>query len=653
MTREQALREYGKGMLPQQYSSNLEYASQIQKEISVLDNQFRNIKNEYGGKVPEEVAAKLVEMNKHRQTLKSQLDAAKKDPTMVAPGSEEALNNFVRNPYGVQAQMLRNQDAKIWATNKAMTTEETSLKVNDWYVTQWENQQKWAMKRAEFAHDKEMEGIKAKNAQELEMLKATGMGEMMLGSDDTRNSETTPRQAQQNYINQKTEDLTRMATDLNMLKVAGNYNVDKTGAVVEKNLSPDFFFNLQTAIKEAEKQTLQGGVLTPQSQRILNDYAKRVGLSGYTGFANLMGAVYKGVKTNTGHPLGANARQVAGEVVNAFHEVNQVVTADQKFLASLATREGYEGKIGIVNGRYAIVDDPDGVLANMVANPQRWENATRVGNQQITLNYSDANKADYSPISNGLNLSTSAGTLVNGKFVPFSDTQLQAVRNILGNAGKENYKNMFDPNVTIRSTMVNGEKVVQMIIPAKRGGKENALQIAGLGLPEEVEGSINAGSSIVVNIPEARSRQIFNESVYNINGRFVKAPNVKSMLVEKQQNFDDGFGNELMTLKNTGKARIPLHYDVHGIDGTVFVDQSSGRLMLSVTKDGVSKTDYIGNMTISELTPNSAETLSRNIRGYVDQIVQNSERKIADNRTRIRSGVNSSWKNADDYYNID
>jgi hypothetical protein len=590
-------------------------------------------------------------MNKHRQTLKSQLDAAKKDPTMVAPGSEEALNNFVRNPYGVQAQMLRNQDAKIWATNKAMTTEETSLKVNDWYVTQWENQQKWAMKRAEFAHDKEMEGLKAKNAQELEMLKATGMGEMTLGAD-TQNSTISPREAQQNYVAQKTDNLNRMATNLDMLKVAGNFNVDQKGAVVEK-LPADYFFNLQAAIKEGQNASLYGGQLSAQSQQMLNDYAKRVGLSGYSSFGKLMGAVYKGVKTNTGHPLGANARQVAGELVNTFNEVGNIVNQDQQYLAALAGREGYQDKIKYVNGRYTIVSDPDGVLANMVANPQRWENATRVGSQQITLNYSDANKADYSPISNGFNLSTSAGTLVNGKFVPFSDTQLEAVRNILGNAGKENYKNMFDPNVTIRTTMVDGKKMVQMVIPAKRGGKENALQIAGLGLPEEVEGSINTGSSIVVNIPEARSQQIFNESVYNINGRFVKAPNVKSMLVEKQQNFDDGFGNELMMLKNTGKARIPLHYDVHGIDGTVFVDQSTGRLMLSVTKDGVSKTDYIGNMTISELTPNSAETLSRNIRGYVDQIVQNSERKIADNRTRIRSGANSSWKNADDYYNID
>jgi len=651
LNKEQALREYGKGILPQQFQSNAEYIREVRKDISSLDNEFRNIKNQYGGKVPEEIADRLMQMNEKRKQLKETLTGAQRDPSMVAPGSEQALENFVRNPYGIQAQMLRNQDATVWATNKAMTQQETSLKVNDWYVAQWKNTQEWAMMRARFAQEEKMQAIKAKNDRDLELAKATGFGELTLGP--ATNGETmTARQAQDAHIAQKSEDLGRLATNLDMIKVAGNFTVDKSGAVVDK-IPGDYLFNVQTAIKEAQNQTFTGQKISPQSMQVLNNYAQRVGLPGFTGFSTLMGAIYKKVKANKDHPLGANARMVAQETVATFNDMGSVVKQDQNFLASLAGRSGFEDKIKLVNGLYVIANDPDGVLANMVANPQRWQNATQTSSQQITLNYADANKADYSPLANGFNLSTSAGTMVNGKFVPFSTEDVQTVRNVLGNAGKENYKEMFDANITMRSTRVNGEKVVQMIIPVKRGGKDNAIKAGGIGLSEGVESAIASGNSIVVNIPESRAGSVFNQSVYNINGNFVKAPNVKSMLLAQQQNFDDGFGNELLGLKNTGKANLPLHYDVHGIDGTVFVDQSTGRIGLSITKDGVTKTDYVGNMTVSELTPNSAETLSRNIRTYVDQIVQNGERKIADRRERVRSGANSSWKNADEFYNIE
>lgn len=652
LTREQALREYGKGIIPAQYQSNVEYINEIRRDINALDNDFRSIKNQYGGKVPEEVAERLSQMSEQRKQLKQSLDRARKDPSLVAPGGEQALENFARNPYGIQAQILKNSDIKVWATNKAMTNREQTVKTNDWYVAQWKNQQDWAMMRARFSHDERMQQMRARDQRELEMMKASGFGEMSLGPQ-ADGAPITQREAQNMHILDKSKQLSQLSTDLNMLKVAGNFSVDKTGAVVEKQLPSDYLFNLQGAILEAEKSALNGGRISPESRKVLNSYAQRLGLPQYSDYAQLMGAVYQKVKANKDHPLGTEARRVAQETIATFNDIATVVNQDQKFLAALAVRPGYEDKIKKVNGRYVITSDPDGVLANMTAKPERWQNATMNNPQQIVLNYKDASKADYSPLTNGFNLSTSAGTLVNGKFVPFNDTDLQSIRTTLANAGKENYKNMFDPNITIRSTRVNGEKVVQMVIPVKRGGKENALGTSGFGLSEEVESAISAGSSIVINVPEARAGQLFNQSVYNINGQFVKAPNIKSMLVEQQARFDDGFGNELLALKSVGKVNLPLHYDVHGVSGSVFVDRSSGRIALSVTKDGVTKTDYVGNMTASELTPNAAETLSRNIRTYIDQVVQSGERKIANDRERVRSGANSSWKNADEYYSTE
>lgn len=651
MTKDQALREYAKGMLPQQFQSNKEYINELQRDINSLDNEYRNIKNQYGGRVPAEVGEYLTQMSEKRKQLKESLTGARKDPSMVAPGSDAALENFVRNPYGIQAQMIRNQDAKVWATNKAMTTQETSMKVNDWYVAQWKNQQEWGMMRARFAHEEKMQANKAQSDKELEMLKASGFSEMTLGPA-ANNEPMTQRQAQDEHLAQQNEKLGQLATNMDVLKVAGNFSVDKSGAVVDK-IPGDYFFTLQTAIKEAQTQAVTGKPLSPESLKVLNNYAQRLGLPQYSGFATFMGAVNNKVKQNTDHPLGANARAIARETVATLSDIGNIVTGDQNFLGALASRGGYEDKIKKINGRWTVVSDPDGVIANMTANPQRWQNATQTSTQQITLNYADANKADYSPLANGFNLSTSAGTLVNGKFVAFSDEDLQAIRNVLGNAGKENYKNMFDANVTIRSTRVNGEKVVQLVIPVKRSGEKNEFKAAGIGLSEDVETAIASGNSIVVNVPESRANSLFNQSVYNINGNFVKAPNVKNMLVGEQQQFDNGFGNQLMNLKNTGKVSLPPEYDVDGVTGTVFVDQSSGRIGLSVTKDGVTKTDYVGGMTIGSLTPNSAETLGRNIRTYIDQVVQAGERKHADRRERVRSGANSSWKSADDYYNIE
>lgn len=652
LTREQALRQYSKEILPAQYFSHQEYIKQLNQEISSYDNLYRQMKNEYGSSVPPEVAEQLSQMSQKRGELKAELTKAKTSATSVSPNSEEVISNFVKNPYAVQMQRFKMNDAKGWATNKALTTAEEKVKINDWYVTQWKNQQDWAMMRARFAHDKELEGMKHKNATELEMAKAVGFASV--GANVVTDEALTPRQAYLKHYSENMSTAQNLVKDMSVLTAAANMTVDSKGNITS-TIPGGNLNRLQKAIDNAREASFSGKALTSEDKTILNQYSQMIGLPEYSSFQGLMGGIYKAVKTNNSHPYSRDAKTKIGQVVEKLNDLYTLDFNDQKTLAAFAKRSGFQDKILMVNGRYIInpnLDPNDPVLNEIVADKTRWQNATAGSVAELSFDVKDKDKADYSHVSNSINLSTSAGYIKDGKFVQFSAEDQQALRNILGQAGTENYKKFFDAGYKVRMKTINGQQVAQVIIPVNRTGESNALSVENMGLSDDVMEGLAQANSLVMNVPLDRADKITNQGVkMDTRGNIIQTPSISKTLIEMQSQSMKGSGNEIMMLTQRDEIPLPGRYDAFGITGNIYVE-SSGEIRVTMTKDGKTQ-DATTGYRVTDLTPQVAQKIESSLVDYVEKLNDQEYRSYAKQREKTQASKNSSWVPIDNYYKAD
>lgn len=647
ITREQALQQIGSESLPAIYQNHQNYTNSIQYNIAQIDNMKNSVINQYGSKVPPEVAAQLAPYAEKRKQLQDKLDDLKKRPEAYQEAVNEVVQNFVRNPNGYYSNLLRSNDSRKWASNYADVHSETEMRPDQVKLEMYSQQQQNYRMQEGFKHDMMKAAMEHKyRMQEKEyekMLESQGV--MTQGVAEEATEAMTPMEAFENHIVTKVGQSAASMTDRNVLAVA--LNLPTEGNRVSGNIPGGSIGVLQDAIQQSQMAFFRNTPLKEDAKKVLNQFTQATVGQPFKNFNQVQQIINEKVQDNDNHPLHHNATTSLSIGMRHLAEANKLSLEEQQFFAANAS--SYPGKFEQdASGRWKRVGNhvSDPVLSSIVPDKEKYSNATKASLPSLDYNI-DGNKSDMSHVSRTAQQAQHIGYYTpEGKFEAFDQTDAQAVKSIMGSMGTANLRNAVDANIkVVPGDRYNGQNMVRVIVPLKRAGEKGTLAIESFGLPKEVIEKAGGASAITFMVPADKANQLgFNPKLMRTaNGSIISNPDFASYVTSAAQNAatQSPFTSELMQL-NRGKKSVPFpdYLKVKGQDG--MFSKSDGQIYITFfDKNGkVTQEEPTG---YSELTPETAVQLENAADAFITK--QNAAKQAAQNniRTTHRSNVKPDW----------
>lgn len=655
INREQALQEIGKESLPAIYKTHENYASSIQYNIAQLDKMKNGIINQYGTKIPPDVAAQLQPYAAKRKELQAKLDDLKKRPEAFAQAVQEVVQNYVRNPYGYQANILRSSDARGWASSYADVHAESEMRPDQVKLEMYQQQQQNMRQQRQFDHDLKkaaLEHMYRKKEKEYEK-QLDAQGTLTEGNPEEATEGVSPMEAFENHITTKVAQSSQAMTDRSVLAVA--LNLPAHGNRISGEIPGGSLGVLQDAMAKAELAFYRGTPLGDDEKKILDAFTRKVNGQPFRSFNQVQQIINQEVTENKDHPMYNQAVNSLSIGMRNMAEANQLAAKEQQFFAQNASR--YPGHFEKdANGRWRRIGNhaSDPVLNQVIPDREKYTNATKPTLKSIDYNISNEKNNDMSHVSRSVQNAAHIGYYTSeGQFVEFDPKDAQEVKNIMGRMGSANLRDAVDGNIRIvPGDRYNGQDMVRVIIPLKRSGEKGRLALDAYGLPKDVVQKAGAGNSITIMVPANKANQLgFNPKLMRTeNGSIVSNEDFGAYATEAGQRAatQTPFISELMDL-NRGKTSVPFpnYLKVKGYDG--MFSKSNGQIYITFyDKNGhVVQEEPTG---YSEVTPETAVQLENAVDVFINQRNRAREASNTAKRESNRSNVKADWVDINSIY---
>jgi hypothetical protein len=646
-TRDQALEQLGRQSLPEIYKSHENYTKSLSYNIAQIDKLKNSAINKYGNTVPPEVADQLAMIAERRKALQSKLDDAKKRPEAYSEAVQEVVQNYVRNPYGYQANLMRNSDSRKWADSYADVHSETEIRPDQVKLEMYQQSQQNARQARQFEHDLRKAALEhryrmSEKIQE-KMIDAQGM--LTQGVNEYATENATPMEVYETDITTKVGESAKAMTSRDVLAVA--LNLPTEGSKVSGKIPGGSLGVLQNAIREAELNFYRGKPLSKETINVLNEFTDKTVGQKFRSFDQVQQIINSEVKQNEDHPLYKNATSNLSKGMRMMAEANKLYIEEQKTLAAHA-RSHPEHFKQEANGRWVRVGNhvSDPVLSTIVPNREKYTNAA--GDKLPTLTYNvNPEKSGMSHVTRTVQQADNIGYFdATGKFNEFDQTTAQAVKNVMGHMGDQNLINSVDANVSITpGDRYKGKPMIRVTIPLKRSGEKGNLALGTFGLPKEVIEKAGISSSITFMVPASKAAQLGfnNKLVVGQDGSVISRPDGSSSIINTAQNSaeENPFASELLNLnRGASSVRFPDYMRIKGVDGAFSL--SDGQVYITFY-------DKEGNVTaeeptgVTEITPQTAVQLENAAEAYVEQRANAKHVSKTNANNNIRSQAKSDW----------
>lgn len=643
VTREQALAQIAQASLPEIYTSHSAYVNSLNYNLVQMEKMKAAAMHEYGNTVPPEVALQLQEVGARYKATKAKLDEAMKKPESVANGADKIVQNFVANPTGYQAQVLRSKDSRNWANTYADVHSEQELRVDTWKVNQYDQAQQNMRQQRGFNHDVRMKGLEHYYRKEEEkykkQLEADGIITQGVASNQTEN--ITPVEAFEKDITTKVAQAANYETDRDVLSVALNLNEKGGGRIPGGSLAV-----LEDAIRSGTLNFYRGIALTPQQTKVLNEFTQITTRQDFKSFSQVHDIIRNGLKEHTTHRLREKASKKYSQGLFLFDQANKLATDEQAVMREYA--KTYPDAFKMVNGKYVRVGNhaADPVLAGTVPNRQAYENT--VGQTLPSLTYSvNAKDNDMSHITRTVTQATSAGYYdQQGKFVPFDAEDVQKLKMALGNMGTQNIRESMDANITlVPGDRYGGKAMVRVTIPLLRKGEKNKIALAGMGIPSSVAKAAEGSNSITFMVPAEKANELgMNRGlIKTANGSIVQSEDIGSYMVGKAQNAaeESPFSSTLLSLnRGSNFVQFPEYMKVRGVNGGF--SKSNGMVYITLHDDN-GNTISEEPTGVSEINTQTARLLEQSAVTYIDKMNDAEHAKVVNRQQSNRQQAKSNW----------
>lgn len=645
-TREQALEQIALEQVPAIYKTHESYTNGLSYSIAQIDKIKNSAINRYGNSVPPEVAQQLGMYAQRRKELQAQLDDAKSRPEAYAEKVQEVVQSFVRNPHGYQASVLRSQDSKRWADSFAAVHAESEMRPDQVKLEMYQQQQENARQAREFAHDLRKAAIehqyRLEEKRQEKLLEAEGV--ITEGVNETALEDMTPMERFERDITAKVAESSKSMTSRDVLAVA--LNLPTEGTKVSGKIPGGSLGALQSALQEAELSFFRGTPLSKNAAAVLNQFTKQTTGQNFRSYDQVQKIITSSVEENDDHPLHRSATTNLSKGMRKMAEANELFVQEQKTFAQYA--QTHPQHFRYENGKYIRVGNHlnDPVLSGIVPNRQKYTSVA--GNSLPSLTYNvNSEKSDMSHVTRTVKQATDVGYFnEQGKFVPFSATDAQTVRNIMGQMGTGNLRDAVDGNITIvPGDRYNGKPMVRVTIPLKRSGEKAKLALAGFGLPEDVIEGAEKANALTFMIPADKASQLgFNHKLMRTaNGSVVSTPDASADIISTAQSSaeENPFASELMKLNKGAKSVLfPNYMRINGQDGAF--SMSDGQVYITFyDKNGHVTSEEPTNIT--SITPQTAAQLEDAAQLYINRMADAKQATKVKTYQNNRAQAKSNW----------
>lgn len=652
LTRDQALQEIGKQALPSIYKTHEDYANSIKYNIAQIDKMKNTMINRYGTKVPPDVAQSLVPYAQRRKELQNQLDDLNKRPEAFAEAVQDVVQNYVRNPYGYTANVLRSSDSKRWASTYADVHAEHEIRPDQVKLEMYQQQQQNMRQQRQFDHDLKkayLEHTYRKAEKEYEKT-LENSGTLTEGLPEVATENKSAVEMFEKDITTKVGESSALMTHRDVLAVA--LNLPTEGNKVSGKIPGGTLGTLQSAIREAELSYFRNIPLSAQSKAILNSFTQQIDGQNFKNFDQIQQIIRREIKENSEHPLSKSATDNLSQGMRKLTDANTLFVKEQQTLKAHAN--AYPDAIKYENGRWIRVGNhySDPVLNQIVPDKQKYANVA--GTTLPSLTYNIGEKSNMTHVTRAAQQAQNIGYYDStGKFVEFDPEDAQVVKNTLGKMGTLNLKESVDANITITpGDRYKGQDMVRVTIPLKRSGEKGKLAIGSYGLPSNVVDKAGQANSITLMIPAANAGKLgLNAKLMKkADGSIVSQDDPNGYIINRAQSSaeENPFASELMRLNEGAKSvPFPEYMSVNGQHGAF--SMSDGQVYITFYDDN-------GNVISEEpthvttITPQTANQLEAAALQYVNDKKNAKAAYHANVRQQNRSNVKADWVDINSIY---